>query len=201
MKKTGFISILAICLLLVPSCRRGKDPEEIKAEIVREVNLAPVLYTVKAKAQVIVTEQDEPGSIKRYFGDRVVLVPVSATLKAGVDLSRIETVIIDRSDNSIHITLPPPIVEIESTAIDNSRIVTEVAPFRYDFSEDEIARIALKGRDRIKEVLPQMDLVRPAQEEAARMLAGICEKLGYTNVVVDIPDYTVAQYGTFLKLD
>ena len=123
------------------------------------------------------------------------------TLKAGVDLSRIETVIIDRSDNSIHITLPPPVIEIESTAIDNSRIVTEVAPFRYDFSEDEIARIALKGRDRIKEALPQMDLVRPAQEEAARMLAGICEKLGYTNVVVDIPDYTVAQYGSFLKLD
>ena len=46
-----------------------------------------------------------------------------------------------------------------------------------------------------------MDLVRPAQEEAARMLAGICEKLGYTNVVVDIPDYTTAQYGSFLRLD
>ena len=52
MKKAGFISLLALCLVLVPSCRRGKDPEEIKAEIVREVNLAPVLYTVKAKAQV-----------------------------------------------------------------------------------------------------------------------------------------------------
>ncbi len=201
MKRFGFAFLLATGLLLLPSCNKGKDADEIKAEIVKEVSPAPVLYTVKARAQVIVTEQDEPGSIKRYFGDRVVLIPVSATLKAGVDLSRIETVIIDRADNSIHVTLPPPVIEIESTTIDNSRIVTEVAPFRYNFSEDEIARIALKGRERIKDALPQMDLVRPAQEEAARMLVNICEKLGYTNIVVDIPDYDSARYGTFLKLD
>lgn len=191
-------------LALLPlafSCRRAPEAEDIRADIVREVNRTPMLYTVKARAQVIVTQQDEPGSYKRYFGSRVVLVPVIANLKAGVDLSRIETVIINRQDNSILIVLPPPVIEIESTTIDSAHLVTEVGPLRYDFSEDEIASIALKGRERIKELLPQLDLVRPAQEEAAQMLVSVCEKLGYRNVTVEIPDYNTRQYAGFLKKD
>ena len=192
------IFLLLLALLPLGSCRRP-DPETVKADVIREVGKSPMLYTVKARAQVIVTDQDEPGSYKRYFGSRTVMIPVIATLKAGVDLSKIEKVTYDKEDGSIRIVLPPPVIEIESTTIDNLHIVTDVGPLRYDFSEDEIALLASKGRKQIEDLLPQLDLVKPAQERAAQMLASIAEKLGYSNIRVDIPDYPTALYKTFLK--
>ena len=173
-------------LALAASCGKP-DPERIKAEIISEVNRTPVLHTVKASAQVIVTEQDSPDSYKRYFGSRVVLVPVKATIKAGVDLSRIQRVSWNEEDKSIHILLPPPLIEIESTTIDNERVITDVGPLRFDFSADEIARIALRGRKEIERLIPQMDLDRQSSERAAQILAGICDKLGYTNIKIDYP--------------
>ncbi len=198
MSRPGYIFLILLGVLAPASCRRP-DPEALKAEVIREVNKSPMLYTVKAKAQVIVTDQDEPGSYKRYFGSRTVMIPVLATLKAGVDLSKIEKVKFDKDDGSIHIVLPPPVIEIESTTIDNLHIVTDVGALRYDFSEDEIAQLAARGRERIKELLPQLDLVKPAQERAAQMLASIAEELGYSNIRVDIPDYPAALYKTFLN--
>lgn len=198
MSRPGYIFLIMLGVLASASCRRP-DPETLKAEVIREVNKSPMLYTVKAKAQVIVTDQDEPGSYKRYFGSRTVMIPVLATLKAGVDLSKIDKVKFDKEDGSIHIVLPPPVIEIESTTIDNLHIVTDVGALRYDFSEDEIAQLAARGRERIKELLPQLDLVKPAQERAAQMLASIAEELGYSKIRVDIPDYPVALYKTFLN--
>ena len=182
--------LLLFPLLLAASCGKP-DPDKIKADIIGEVNRTPMLYTVVASAQVIVTEQDAPDSYKRYFGSRVVLVPVKATLKAGVDLSRIEKVSWNAEDKSIHILLPPPTIEIESTVIDNDRVVSDVGPFRLDFTADEIASIASRGRKEIEKLIPQMDLARPASERAAQILADLCEKLGYTNIKVDYPNNPV----------
>jgi hypothetical protein len=81
------------------------------------------------------------------------------------------------------------VIEIESTRILNEQIVTSVKGFRSDFSNDELAQIARKGTDAIRNDLGKYNLVVPAQEQAELVIAAIVSRMGYEAVFENRPKY------------
>lgn len=180
-----YINIIWCMLLFLPmllSCGRKQVSEE---ELLHSINTAPMLYTVQCVAQTTVIERSSP--LMDLFGQRTAIIPVEAYLKAGIDLSQLKNIRI--SGNKVYITLPDPVIEIESTRILNDQIVTSVAPLRFDFTNEELAQIASKGTDAIRNDLGKYDLVVPAQEQAEVVIASIVSRLGMEAVFENRPKY------------
>lgn len=173
---------LAICLLLL-SCGNRPVSEE---ELLHSINTTPMLYTVQCVAQTTVIERTS--QVMSYFGQqRTAIIPVEANIKAGIDLSQLKNIRI--SGKTVYITLPDPVIEIESTRILNEQIVTSVKGFRSDFTNDELAQIARKGTDAIRNDLGKYNLVVPAQEQAELVIAAIVNRMGYEAVFENRPKY------------
>ena len=184
-----FLSLLLAGCNRMPQGERPLSNKERQTRLVNEISTTPMLYTVSASAQVIVTDSDGPHSWKRIFGNRTIMVPVKANIKAGVDLSKVQQ--ISFHGNVVTITLPPPEIEIESCIVSNESIAQEVSLLRSDFSEQEKALLAAQGRKKIQQMLSQMDIVIPAQERARQTLRGMAEALGYYLIVI----YNTLQYS------
>jgi len=164
------ITYLLVCLLMA-SCVGGQVSEE---ELLRSINTTPMLYTVQCVAQTTVIERSSPAM--SLLGQRTAIIPVEANIKAGIDLSQLKNIRI--SGKTVYITLPDPVIEIESTRILNDQIVTSVAPLRFDFTNDELAQIARKGTDAIRNDLGKYNLVEPAQEQAEVIISTIVKRMG-----------------------
>ena len=169
MIKRLILIYIIVCLLPV-SCSRQISEEEL----LRSINTTPMLYTVQCVAQTTVIERSSPAM--DLFGQRTAIIPVEATIKAGIDLSQLKNIRI--SGKKVYITLPDPVIEIESTRILNDEIVTSVAPLRFDFTNDELAQIARKGTDAIRNDLGKYNLVEPAKQQAELIIANIVSRMG-----------------------
>lgn len=169
MIKRLILIYIIVCLLPV-SCNRQISEEEL----LRSINTTPMLYTVQCVAQTTVIERSSPAM--DLFGQRTAIIPVEANIKAGIDLSQLKNIRI--SGKKVYITLPDPVIEIESTRILNDEIVTSVAPLRFDFTNDELAQIARKGTDAIRNDLGKYNLVEPAQQQAELIIANIVSRMG-----------------------
>lgn len=193
------IVILFAAIMLsfgITGCKKGASSQDRQTELVNEISTTPILYTVTASAQVIITETDDPNSWKRIFGNRVILIPMQANIKAGVDISKITNIRFD--GDIVHIVLPAPVIEIESTTILNESVASEVSPFRHNFSEQEKAILARQGRNKIIRALPNLDIVRPAQEHAKQVLTGMTKALGYT-AQIEMKDYKSNEIAQLVK--
>lgn len=174
------IYVTVACLLLI-SCGRQVSEEEL----LRTINTTPMLYTVQCVAQTTVIERSSPAM--DLFGQRTAIIPVEANIKAGIDLSQLKNIRI--SGKTVYITLPDPVIEIESTRILNDEIVTSVAPLRSDFSNDELAQIARKGTEAIRSDLGKYNLVEPAQRQAEVIIAAIVSRMGMEAVFENRQQY------------
>lgn len=174
------IYVTVACLLLI-SCGRQVSEEEL----LRSINTTPMLYTVQCVAQTTVIERSSPAM--DLFGQRTAIIPVEANIKAGIDLSQLKNIRI--SGKTVYITLPDPVIEIESTRILNDEIVTSVAPLRSDFSNDELAQIARKGTEAIRSDLGKYNLVEPAQQQAEVIIAAIVSRMGMDAVFENRQQY------------
>ena len=172
---------IALSLLLF-SCKGRMVSEE---ELLHSINTTPMLYTVQCVAQTTVIERSSVAM--NLLGQRTAIIPVEANIKAGIDLSQLKSIRI--SGKTVYITLPDPVIEIESTRILNEDIVTSVARLRSDFTNDELAQIARKGTDAIRNDLSKYNLVVPAQEQAELVIAAIVNRMGYEAVFENRPKY------------
>ena len=164
------------------SCVSRQVSEE---ELLRSINTTPLLYTVQCVAQTTVIERSSPAAA--WLGQRTAIIPVEANIKAGIDLSQLKNIRI--SGKTVYITLPDPVIEIETTRILNDEIVTSVAPFRFDFSNEELTQIARKGTDAIRNDLGKYNLVVPAQEQAEVIISSIVNRMGLEAVFENRQQY------------
>lgn len=180
MKKIYRFWILLLPLLM--ACGSKHASEE---ELLHSINTTPMLYTVQCVAQTTVIERSS--QVMDLFGQRTAIIPVEANIKAGIDLSQLKNIRI--SGNKVYITLPDPVIEIESTRILNDEIVTSVAPLRFEFTNDELTQIARQGTDAIRSDLSKYNLIVPAQEQAEVIIANIVSRMGYEAVFENRPKY------------
>jgi len=194
MRNLKLTPILLLAALLVASCGKSRVSEsELKSEISR----IPMIYTVEAVAQVNIEETDAETSLLSFFGNRNIIVPIKANLKAGIDLSKLDDISIE--GDKVYITLPDPVIEIESTKILHDQMITDVTGFRDDFKSSEEAKLAKVGREKIEANLSKFGLIEPAQDQAEQILTGIISKLGYTASFKARPTYSEMELVKFIK--
>ena len=168
-------------LCLSAGCSSGNRQEEAAEpmqDIISALNDIPKLYLVEAKVDKVLLMNDQEWYT---IGNRKCMIPVTAQVKAGIDLSKLKDVRMEGED--IYLTLPAPFIEIESSEIRHDEVQTSVGLLRSNFTQDEFSQFANRGRRSIEE---------QCQDQARTMLSLMIRKLG-KNPVIEVPRYNTEE--------
>lgn len=177
-----------MCLFMgCSSGNRQEEAAEPMQDIISALNDIPKLYLVEAKVDKVLLMNDQEWYT---IGNRKCMIPVTAQVKAGIDLSNLKDVRMEGED--IYLTLPAPFIEIESSEIRHDEVQTSVGLLRSNFTQDEFSQFANRGRHSIEQALPGMGLVEQCQEQARTMLSLMIRKLG-KNPVIEVPKYNTEE--------
>lgn len=177
-----------MCLFMgCSSGNRQEEAAEPMQDIISALNDIPKLYLVEAKVDKVLLMNDQEWYT---IGNRKCMIPVTAQVKAGIDLNNLKDVRMEGED--IYLTLPAPFIEIESSEIRHDEVQTSVGLLRSNFTQDEFSQFANRGRRSIEQALPGMGLVEQCQEQARTMLSLMIRKLG-KNPVIEVPKYNTEE--------
>jgi hypothetical protein len=194
-----FLSLLTMLLSGCGGAGQEKDGLPNEEELLSEISRLPMLYTVEAEVEVLVEGHGKNGTAewKSVFGSRDIIVPVRAYLKAGIDLSKMTDV--EVKGDKVYVSLPDPVIEIESTEIPWEKVVTSVSGLRDKFSNREKEFLTRKGRIKILEDMGNLDLIQPAQEHAEQIVSNLIRGMGYKPVLRARPIYDEREIIRFVK--
>ena len=198
----GTLIFLSLLIMLLSGCGgagQEKDGLPNEEELLSEISRLPMLYTVEAEVEVLVEGHGKNGTAewKSVFGSRDIIVPVRAYLKAGIDLSKMTDV--EVKGDKVYVSLPDPVIEIESTEIPWEKVVTSVSGLRDKFSNREKEFLTRKGRIKILEDMGNLDLIQPAQEHAEQIVSNLIRGMGYKPVLRARPIYDEREIIRFVK--
>lgn len=178
MKKFVVIPLLATMLVLCClSC--NKSPQNIKYKI-KKAELGTVEYTVRQ----IIRNSDETWQL---FGDKKVLFSVKATMKAGIDLEKVQDDDIIVDGKHVSLTLPhAQIMAINILPKDITIAYSKVSVLRSDYSQQEYDAIMRAGEYSIK---TDQDLRHSILTEAEANAKDFFELLLRSNGFEDIDIY------------
>lgn len=185
----------ALFVIALSSCS-GKKKEAKRHEaadtipmLVTTIKSCSKLYTAEYRIHKIITHNDEKRlkgtfmqkefDITLPLGERKIAIPMDATLKAYIDFGGFSNKNIRRNGEKIEIILPDPKVEMTGNRINHKEIKKKVAILRAGFSDAEMASYERQGREAIISAIPQMGIIDNAQDNAARMLIPMIEKMGF----------------------
>ena len=193
------LAILLFALLVIAVMRGCMQDSRIASEntvridtlgtILTEIKLCSRLNTAEMKVHKIITHDDAAAlsgkimgkevSLQLPVGRRKVAIPMYATIKASIDMSKVTEKDIVRQGEKIEIFLPQPEVSITETHIDHEGVRQYVAVTRRNFSDEELLAYVRKGRDAIEKDIPRLGIREMARESAARQLVPIVQLLGF----------------------
>lgn len=190
------ILLCSLCVLTLLAGCSGRQAEPDRGEkqdtlplMVMQIRKCARLYTAEYRVHKIVTHDDTvklKGSllgqkldINVPFTARKIAIPVDATLKASIDFSGFSEQNVVKTDGKIEIILPDPTVELTSSRVNHDEIRRQVALFRSDFSDKELAGYENQGRKAILNSVPQTGIIDMAKEGAAHILVPMMTQLGY----------------------
>lgn len=186
MKHLFDLTMAFVTACLIMACSGNRVSED---QLRNEISTVPMLYTVEATVDVLVEGhgRDGTGEWKAVFGKRDIILPVKANVKVGIDLSQITD--IEIKGDKVYLQLPDPVVQIESTEIPWTEVVANVTGMRQEFTAREKEFLTRKGKEKIMEQIPDMDLIAPAQQHAELVLSNLISSMGYTPVFKARPVY------------
>ena len=172
--------------------------------LVTQVQECSRLYTTEYHIHKIITHDDEMKdfSVNLPLGERRIAIPMTATIKAYIDLSSFDAKNIQRSGKQLIITLPDPKIVLTSTKIDHQEVKKYVALTRQNFTDAELTNYEEQGRKQILNAIPQMGIIEEARKSAARQLVPIFTQLGYKDADVTISfrkKFTINDIRNFIE--
>ena len=196
MKHFTILIVLFVLASAVVACSGTGSKEDVKVEtpdtipvLVQQMQQCSRLYTAECRVRKIVTHDDEVQlrgkalgkdfSINLPVGKRKVAIPVTATLKAYVDMSAIKPEDIRRDGDRIEVMMPKPHVMLTSTKIDHKEVKQYVALLRSDFTDEELTAYQSQGRKAIINDVPTSGLLDMARQSAARQLIPLIAQMGF----------------------
>ena len=193
----GYICMMmAVCLWAMLACNDNRASEN---ELRESISTIPMLYSVEAQVEVLVEGHGEDGAAdwKAMFGKRDIILPVRANVKAGIDLSKIQDLQIE--GDRVYLTLPEPVIEIESTEIPWGEVVSSVTGLRDHFTNKEKEFLTKKGKQHLQKQIVKLDILQTAQEHAEQILTNMLLALGYKPVFKTKPVYSEYDIIRFIK--
>lgn len=212
----AIILIAIVTTLSVRSC--GSASVSQRQDTVRTDTIALMLnrmqscsrlHTAEVKVHKIITHDDvmklsgtvlgKQISLNVPAGKRKVAIPLYATIKASIDLTKLSTDGIIRHGDKIEVFLPQPDIVITETHIDHDGIKQYVALTRSRFSDEELQSYEKQGRAAIERDIPRMNLIALSRESAARQLIPIIEAMGFKEQDITISFRDDGKHNTIIR--
>ena len=184
-----------ILVAFLVSCKRqvnmsaDNTPVDTIPVLLTQIQKTSKLYTVEYQLHKIITHKDSKqlqGNImNRNFNitlpmsQRLIAIPMDATVKAYVDFAEISKDNIHCDGNKIEIVLPDPHIMITSTRINHKEVKQYVDLARSKFSDAELLGYEKQGRREIEQSIPQLGITEQAKESAARVLIPLIKQMGF----------------------
>lgn len=217
-----FYAILS--LMLVAGCdkdsKRDKKEKTVAvtaqtpsaATLVMQVSQCSRLYTTEFKIHKIVTHADAPKlkgkvlgipvDVPTRLGDRKVAIPIEVTMKAYIDFGSFSEKQLERTDTTLVVILPDPVIVATASKVDNQGIRQYIDLTRSRFTDEEIMGFARQGADSIKSHAAGFGIVEQAQQSAANLLIPMFARMGYKpeNITIRFrKDFTDADIVRMIK--
>lgn len=180
------LQILIILSLFLVSCRSKQKAEQQVLALKELSDLATVEYVVTK----IIKASDDQTWYK--FGDRKILMSCQATLKAGIDLSKIDRDKINISGEEISLVLPE--AKLISISIKPEDIRTEyedVGLLRSNFSVAEKDALLAQGEAQIKSSVSSLGIIQTAETNASLFVTNFLRQLGYKQINISFRKETI----------
>lgn len=189
--------------MLSISCNKGseqaaqvEEPLDTVPVLVQQIQSCSRLYTAECKVRKIITHEDEKKltgrvlgkdfSVSLPVGERKVAIPMTATLKAYINMEELTAQDIYRNGNKIEVILPRPHVVLTSTEIDHENGKQHVDILRSRFTDKELTSYQAQGRKAIIANIPELGILEMAKQGAAKMVIPIIAKMGYATEDITI---------------
>ncbi len=214
--KLRYLLLPLIILGMFSGCHDSTKTETPEKSIdtipmmVMQIQKCSRLYTSEYQLHKIVTYDDSlslKGAIlhKQFkidlpVGRRKVAIPMTASVKAYIDLSKFSEKNVRREGKRLEIILPNPEVVMTSTQIDHEAVKQKISIFRSNFSDEEMTRIQRQGREDMLKTLPRLGIVENARQSAARQIIPIIEQMGYEEKNVTVSFRKKFSYDDFPTL-
>jgi hypothetical protein len=185
-KKTRLLVVLSVVVLILVVLNflfggNGKKQRSraFEAQALRDLS---ELATVEYKINKIIRVKDDS-----ILGSRRLLIEVPATMKAGIDLSKITSRDIVRTGETITVYLPEPeLLDLNIDLTNVREVVNETGVFRSDFSPGEKNTYLRNGEKAVLEYVKngKIDILNVSVVNARLILGAWLRRLGYENVEI-----------------
>jgi len=178
LKKLQYWLILLFTLSL--GCKSG-PPDKQQVLTIREMgSLASTEYTITK----LVKASDDKTWYK--VGDRKILISCRATIKAGVDLSKLTKDDVDISGKKITLHLPEPTVLSLNMAPENIKVENqEIGMLRTGFDNAERDALLRQAEVQINKSIEELGILNTAKQNSSLFLEQFLRKLGFTEVTIE----------------
>ena len=165
------------------ACNQKKNAEQ---EILSLKNLSGL-----ATAEYVVTKIIKTNDNKDWYkiGDRKILMSCQATIKAGIDFSKITSEDIDIEDKEVTLVLPrAEMISLNIKPEDIKLEYEEVGLLRQNFSQAEKDFLLVQGERQIRAGVANLGVLKTAETNATVFLTRFLRRMGYEKITVKFRD-------------
>ena len=181
MKKISFY-VLLLLAFVITSCTREEE-KQMELQVENALKSIPALSTVEYVVSKIVKASDDATWYK--FCDRKIIFSCKASLKAGIDLSKLvkDSIQIDVRQKSVSLALPKAqLLSFNMKPSDISLDYEKTAITRFSFSSAERDMIMTQGEKDIKNSIAEFGILTDAEENTKMFLETFLKQAGYTSI-------------------
>jgi hypothetical protein len=189
LKNAGFNCVLQIMnkkifglviLMLLTACSEKKT------------ELRPAVFDLQqigklATAEYWITRVVKADDNQTWYkmGNRKILITCSASVKAGIDFSRLQPQHVDQQQHKIYVKLPPPQLISLNIPPEGIKVVySDVGVFRDPFTTGEINAIMRTAESQIRKQVESLDINTTARTNATAFLTRFLRNAGFTEIYV-----------------
>ena len=184
--------LIPACLLLaLPGCGSNFGTKSRKAAAIEKIE------KIKSEKQIGLVEYEVSKIVKaqdaRFFKlkKRAIICSCKAYLKAGIDLSGLNPmtdIVIDPDETMITLTLPKPTLLSLNMPVNEVDVLYEKATLSKGFSVTDLNELLRQGEDQIRKSVPELGILKDAEQNARLFFEPLLKRLGFTSVQVEFKE-------------
>ncbi|MFT3945764.1 MAG: DUF4230 domain-containing protein [Agriterribacter sp.] len=180
LKKVLFV----ISAFVLFACGNKQKPADQEILALKEMN---ELVTVEYVVSKIIKASDNQTWYK--IGDRKILMTCDATLKAGIDFSKITASDIKINEKEITIILSKArLFSLNIKPEDIKVAYQEIGAFRNEFSSQERNMLAAQAQNQIEASIDSLGILQTAETNASLFVSNFLRNLGYEKISIQFSD-------------
>ena len=192
-KNNTFIIPLIILVILIMvnaifiSTGKTREYEKMTVETLRDLSqLATVEYRIKK----IIRYKDDS-----LLGSRRLLIEVPAVIKAGIELSGLDSSSIKMNEGgSITIRLPKPeLLDLNIDLENVKEVINDTSLLRGSFSPEDKNKYLRKGEEELKKYIAEgkINILIESEQNARSIIASWLTKMGYNDINILFVNKTI----------